>query len=169
MGAPSTSVEPGKSLKRKRMREVNLMQNLECRHQESSAERFCRQCGAPINPSTQPSLSSKDPDELAGNGIGAIFVGDGFFIVGVILSATQTPVSSLLWLLLLIPAFFFFGKGFSDVLQAQQIRRRIKQAALNNASTESLSPASVVDVLKKTLSGELALPSVTERTTRDLN
>ena len=69
----------------------------------------------------------------------------------------------------LIPAFFFFGKGFSDVLQAQQIRRRIKQAALNNASTESLSPASVVDVLKKTLSGELALPSVTERTTRDLN
>ena len=145
------------------------MQNLECRHQESSAERFCRQCGAPINPSTQHNLSSKDPDELASNGIGAIFVGDGFFIVGVILSATQTPVSNLLWLLLLIPAFFFFGKGFSDVLQAQQIRRRIKQAALNNASTESLSPTSVVDVLKKTLSGELALPSVTERTTRDLN
>ena len=145
------------------------MQSLECRHQESSAERFCRQCGAPINPSTQHNLSSKDPDELAGNGLGAIFVGDGFFIVGVILSATQTPVSNLLWLLLLIPAFFFFGKGFSDVLQAQQIRRRIKQAALNNASTESLSPASVVDVLKKTLSGKLALPSVTERTTRDLN
>ena len=146
------------------------MQSLECRHQESSAERFCRQCGAPINPSTQHNLSSKDPDELAGNGLGAIFVGDGFFIVGVILSATQTPVSNLLWLLLLIPAFFFFGKGFSDVLQAQQIRRRIKQAAaLNDASTESLSPASVVDVLKKTLSGELALSSVTERTTRDLN
>ena len=144
------------------------MQNLECRHQESSAERFCRQCGAPINPSTQHKLSSKDPDELTGNGIGAVFVGDGFFIVGVILSATQTPVSSLLWLLLLIPAFFFFGKGFSDVLQARQIRRRIKEAALNDGSTESLPPASVVDVLKKTLSGELTLPSVTERTTRDL-
>jgi len=151
------------------MREVNLMQSLECRHPESSAERFCRQCGAPINPSTQHNISSKDPDELAGNGIGAIFVGDGFFMVGIILSATQTPVSSLLWLLLLIPAFFFFGKGFSDVLQAQQIRRRIKQAAPTDASTESLSPASVVDVLKKTLSGELALTSVTERTTRDLN
>jgi hypothetical protein len=145
------------------------MQNLECRHQESSAERFCRQCGAPINPSTQHNLSSKDPDELAGNGIGAVFVGDGFFLVAVILSATQSPVSSLLWLLLLIPAFFFFGKGFSDVLQAQQIRRRIKQAALNDVATDSLSPASVVDTLKKTLSGELALPSVTERTTRDLN
>ena len=145
------------------------MQNLECRHQESSAERFCRQCGAPINPSTQHNLSSKDPDELASNGIGAVFVGDGFFLVSVILSATQSPVSSLLWLLLLIPAFFFFGKGFSDVLQAQQIRRRIKQAALNDASTDSLSPAAVVDVLKKTLSGELALSSVTERTTRDLN
>ena len=145
------------------------MHTLECRHKESSAERFCRQCGAPINPSTQHNLSSKDPDELAGNGIGAVFVGDGFFIVGIILSATQTPVSSLLWLLLLIPAFFFFGKGFSDVLQARQIRRRIQQAALNHASTESLSPASVVDVLKKTLSSELALSSVTERTTRDLN
>ena len=145
------------------------MQNLECRHQESSAERFCRQCGALINPSTRHNLPSKDPDELTANGIGAVFVGDGFFIVGVILSATQSPVSSLLWLLLLLPAFFFFGKGFSDVLQARQIRRRMEQTALNDASTESLSPASVVDVLKKTLSGELALSSVTERTTRDLS
>jgi len=145
------------------------MHNLESKHPEPNVERFCRQCGAAISSSTQNKLSRKDPDELTGNGIGAVFVGDGFFMVGIILSATQTPVSSLLWLLLLIPAFFFFGKGFSDVLQAQQIRRRIKQAALNDASTESLSPASVVDVLKKTLSGELALPSVTERTTRDLN
>ena len=139
------------------------MQNLECRHQESSAERFCRQCGAAISFSTQNKLSRKDPDELTGNGIGAVFVGDGFFMVGIILSATQTPVSSLLWLLLLIPAFFFFGKGFSDLLQAGQIRR--KQGALNS---ESLSPGVVVDVLKRTISGELILPSVTERTTRDL-
>ena len=139
------------------------MQNLECRHQESSAERFCRQCGAALSFSTQIKLSRKDPDELTGNGIGAVFVGDGFFMVGIILSATQTPVSSLLWLLLLIPAFFFFGKGFSDLLQARQIRR--KQDALNS---ESLSPGVVVDVLKRTISDELILPSVTERTTRDL-
>ncbi len=144
------------------------MKNLDCKHPEPGLERFCRRCGAPVNPSTQNNLSLKDPDELTGNGIGAVFVGDGLLIVGVILSATQTPVSSLLWLLLLIPAFFFFGKGFSDVLQARQIHRRIKQAALNDGSTESLSPGSVVDVLKKTISGELILPSVTERTTRDL-
>jgi hypothetical protein len=144
------------------------MNNLECKHQETSVERFCRQCGAPVKSLALSKLSSKDPDELVGNGIGAVFVGDGFFMVGVILSATQTPVSSLLWLLLLIPAFFFFGKGFTDVFQAQQIRRRIKQAALEDQSNESLPPGSIVDALKRTISGELRLPSVTERTTRDL-
>lgn len=144
------------------------MKNLECKHQETSVERFCRQCGAPVRSSTSHKLISKDPDELVGNGIAAVFVGDGFFMVGVILSATQTAVSSLLWLLLLIPAFIFFGKGFTDVFQAQQIRRRIKQAALNQQSNESLPSGSVVEVLKRTVSGGLSLPSVTERTTRDL-
>ena len=144
------------------------MNSLECKHQETSVERFCRQCGAPVNPSMDRSLTAKDPDELVGNGIGAVFVGDGFFMVGVILSATQTAVSSLLWLLLLIPAFFFFGKGFTDVFHAQQIRRRIKQAALDDQSNESLPPGSLVDAIKRTISGELRLPSVTERTTRDL-
>ena len=144
------------------------MNNLECKHRETSVERFCRQCGAQITVADPGKMTSKDPDELVGNGIGAIFVGDGFFMVGVILSATQTPVSSLLWLLLLIPAFFFFGKGFTHVFQAQQIRRKIKQAALDDQSNESLPPGSIVDALKRTISGELRLPSVTERTTRDL-
>ena len=146
------------------------MNNLECKHQETSVERFCRQCGAPVNSSMaqRGALASKDPDELVGNGIGAVFVGDGFFMVGIILSATQTPVSSLLWLLLLIPAFFFFGKGFTDVFQAQQIRRRIRRAALDDQSNEQVPAGSVVDVLRRTISGELRLPSVTERTTRDL-
>ena len=116
------------------------MNNLECKHQETSVERFCRQCGAPVNSSAVVrNVTLKDPDELVGNGIGAVFVGDGFFMVGVILSATQTPVSGLLWLLLLIPAFFFFGKGFTDVFHARQIRRRIKQAELNEQSSDSLA------------------------------
>jgi hypothetical protein len=149
------------------------MNNLECRHQEPGLERFCRKCGAPVSPSAPeprgkgPTLS-KDPDELTGNGIGAVFVGDGFLIVGIILSATQTPVSSILWLLLLIPAFFFFGKGFSDLLQARQIRRRIEQDALDVHSADALPSESVIGALKRTISGELVLPSVTERTTRDL-
>lgn len=149
------------------------MRDLECGHQEQNVERFCRHCGALVKPSALQTGADrksalKDPDELTAKGIGAVFVGDGFLITAVILSATHSPVSSLLWLLLLVPAFVCFGKGFADVLHARQIQRRIKQAALNDPTTESLPPTSVVDVLKKTISGELTLPSITERTTRDL-
>jgi uncharacterized membrane protein YvbJ len=150
---------------------------------------FCRSCGTDLEtlslaPLKQNSLhktnvdqsltiaKSKDPDELTGNGIGSVIIGDGFFMVAVILSATHSSVSSLLWLFLLIPAFFFFGKGFSDVLHARQIRRRLKNRnELTDASkVAELAPrASVVDVFKKSISGELVdVPSVTERTTRDL-
>ena len=140
----------------------------------SESRRFCRTCGTQIETSAADwpiHPSSKDPDELTGNGIGAVFVGDGLLMVAVILSATQTSVSSLLWLLLLIPAFIFFGKGFGDVLQARQIRRRIKQHATNQEVKllDSTSQATAGAVLNRTFSGELAsVPSVTERTTRSL-
>ena len=146
------------------------------KHQDqgSELERFCRKCGTPIQPSVagRPSnLSPKDPDELTGNGIGAVIVGDGLMMVAVILSATSTAVSSLLWLLLLIPAFIFFGKGFADVLLARQIRRRLKQAALDHADQHpAMIEAPARDFLKRSISGELAtVPSVTERTTRNLD
>ena len=142
-------------------------------HQGSELERFCRKCGTRIEPSVagRPSnLSPKDPDELTGNGIGAVIVGDGLMMVAVILSATNTSVSSLLWLLLLIPAFIFFGKGFADVLLARQIRRRIKQAALDHAAQLPSTNDASVDLLNRSISGELAtVPSVTERTTRNLD
>jgi hypothetical protein len=115
---------------------------------------------------------SKDPDELIGEGIGSVIMGDGFFMVAVILSATHSSVSSLLWLFLLIPAFFFFGKGFADVFHARQIRSRIKQNELNSASkiqALSSAPTSIVDAFKESISGNLiGTPSVTERTTRNL-
>lgn len=160
-----------------------------CGNRNGEGERFCRRCGTNLensslisfkhNPLARESVGkrvskakSKDPDELTGNGIGSVIMGDGFFMVAVILSATHSSVSSLLWLFLLIPAFFFFGKGFADVLYAKQIRRRIKQNELSDApKTVELLPAgaSVVDAFKKCISGELvAMPSVTERTTRDL-
>lgn len=160
-----------------------------CGNRNGEGERFCRKCGTDLENSSLISFKqnllhresvdesirkaqSKDPDELTGNGIGSVIIGDGFFMVAVILSATHSSVSSLLWLFLLIPAFFFFGKGFADVLHARQIRRRIKQNKLSDAPTigELSSPgASVVDAFKKSISGELvAMPSVTERTTRDL-
>jgi hypothetical protein len=150
------------------------MPYLKHQHQGSELERFCRKCGTPIRPSVagRPSnLSPKDPDELTGNGIGAVIVGDGLMMVAVILSATNTAVSSLLWLLLLIPAFIFFGKGFADVLLARQIRRRLKQAALDHADQlPSMIEAPASDFLKRSISGELAtVPSVTERTTRNLD
>ncbi|MGH9928807.1 MAG: hypothetical protein ACREA9_06210 [Pyrinomonadaceae bacterium] len=112
-------------------------------------------------------VSAKDPDELSGNGIGSVIVGDGFLMVAVFLGVTHSSVSSLLWLLLLIPAFFFFGKGFSDVFHARQIRRLAKQAALDAMpAVAELSSPRALDVFKSHVSSEL--PSVTERTTRHL-
>ena len=115
---------------------------------------------------------SKDPDELTANGIGQVMFGDGFFMVGVLLSATDSSISSLLWLFLLIPAFFFFGKGFADILHARQIRLRLKQNEINGAPAIAelhQSRDSFIDTIRKHASGELApVPSVTERTTRDL-
>lgn len=160
-----------------------------CGNQPNEGERYCRKCGIDFE-NTSPATtkenflekrklserlgkaSSKDPDELTANGIGSVFVGDGFLMVAVILSVTHTSISSLLWLLLLIPAFFFFGKGFADVLHARQIYRRLKQNELDAVvATPELSPprASVVDAFKNYSSGGLiATPSVTERTTRHL-
>jgi hypothetical protein len=103
---------------------------------------------------------SKDPDELTGTGIASVFIGDGFFMVAVILSATESSVSSLLWLFLLIPAFFFFGKGFADIFQARQIRRRLKQ--------NELAAAPTAGVFKNYASGDLIPSSITDRTTRQL-
>lgn len=156
----------------------------ECGTKINQAERFCRKCGSTLTRSAPSSINHqelirlkagqddqrialKDPDELTGNGIGSVIVGDGFLMVAVILSVTQTSISSLLWLLLLLPAFFFFGKGFADVLHARQIRRRIKQAALNSNSKGPEVTGRPSGQVFKSISGELA-PSVTERTTRDL-
>ena len=153
------------------------MRQLECEHQERGVERYCRQCGAQLRSldsaarDKHRSMPAKDPDELVANGIGTVIVGDGMMMVAVILSATDNPVSSLLWLLLLIPAFVFFGKGFADVFHAQQIRKRSRLNAAN--SPEVLAPASqmsVTDIVNESISGELAsVPSVTERTTRNLS
>lgn len=141
------------------------------------AERFCRKCGSTLTTSAPASINGtgqddkqialKDPDELTGNGIGSVIVGDGFLMVAVILGVTQSSISSLLWLLLLLPAFFFFGKGFADVLHAKQLRRRIKQEALNSSSKAPEFIGTSSTEFFKSISGEL-LPSVTERTTRDL-
>jgi hypothetical protein len=152
-----------------------------------AGEKFCRKCGTDLgNPLVMrvkesfpqkkglaenlSAAHSKDPDELTGNGIGSVIMGDGFLMVSVILSATHTAISSLLWLLLLIPAFFFFGKGFADVLLARQIRRRLKSLDAVSAINELSPPrASIAEVFKHHTSGELvATPSVTERTTRRL-
>lgn len=160
-----------------------------CGTQNDEGVNFCRKCGSDLvnaslvsikqNPLRKISVTeslteakSKDPDELIGNGIGSVIVGDGFFMVAVILSATYSSVSSLLWLFLLIPAFFFFGKGFADILHARQTQRRMKQNELNDTrKTAELPPprVSFIDAIKKHTSGELVpMPSVTERTTRDL-
>lgn len=160
-----------------------------CGNQGDEREKFCRKCGTDLENAASASVKqtflskkrigesltrarSKDPDELTANGIGSVIVGDGFFMVAVMLSATQSSVSSLLWLFLLIPAFFFFGKGFADVLHARQIRQRMKHNAMDAAPIIAELPppyASVIDVSKNHSSGDLIpRPSVTEKTTRQL-
>jgi hypothetical protein len=158
-----------------------------CGGPSDGSERFCRKCGA--NLWTVPNAhggkellqtsgsgeglktaAQKDPDELTGNGVASVFIGDGFFMVSVILSATQTSISSLLWLLLLIPAFFFFGKGFRDLWQARQIRRRLRETELTaRPAPFELESGSPLLHLSRRHRGELLSgSSVTERTTRQL-
>lgn len=151
---------------------------------------FCRRCGAdlvtaPLAPAGGGTLSrrdgggvgrapARDPDEMTAEGIGGIIVGDGFFIIGVLLSATHTSISSMLWLLLLLPAFFCFGRGFKDVLHARQIRLRQKQQAAlaePRAPAAELPPprASVADIIGARASGELlGAPPALGRTTGEL-
>ena len=146
---------------------------------------FCRKCGAGLEStsltrggeSSPPESAGNrdlrrahaaDPDELTAAGVGNVIVGDGFFITAVILSATHTSISSLLWLLLLIPAFYCFGRGLTDVLHAKQIRRSRKQCELSGAAQAELPPprASVADIIRSHTSGELL--RVTKRTTGGL-
>ena len=150
-----------------------------CGRTTDNNERYCRACGvdlfnhslAPQNLSafnkTTPGLLAKpdkDPDELMGNGIGSVIMGDGFMMVGVLLSVVESSISSMLWLLLLIPAFILFGKGFADVLQAKQIRRRLQEQKHDLFPNESI-PASISNSGAGDLVGR---PSVTDRTTRQL-
>src|SRR5688572_33079878 len=89
-----------------------------CGQQNGKNINFCRHCGSDLENASLSSgrhalqsvggglmkAESKDPDELTANGIGQVMSGDGFFMVGVLLSATDSSISSLLWLFLLIPA-----------------------------------------------------------------
>jgi hypothetical protein len=101
---------------------------------------------------------SDDPDELVGNGISKVITGDGFLMVAVFLSVTHTPMSSVLWLLLLLPAFYLFGRGFSDVFQARQIRRgRQREQIELTARRAELGPAPVLvaDLVTNATTGKL--------------
>lgn len=152
-----------------------------CGNRNDGAITFCRTCGTeleraspvPVKRNLPAEAQAKDPDELTAGGIGSVIVGDGFFMVAVILSASNSSVGGLLWLFLLIPAFYFFGRGLADVLHARQIRRRQKGQGGLNAAPEiaELPPQRVTvgDIFRKTISGELSpVTSVAERTTRDL-
>lgn len=141
------------------------MRCAKCERELDANAKFCRNCGtelAPISPlplveaksdKALPPVRSSDPDELVGTGISKIITGDGFLMVAIFLSITQTSAGSLLWLLLLLPAFYLFGQGFSDVFRARQIRRRLQNTV---TATEFLPSAFPL------------IDSVTNQTTRKL-
>lgn len=141
------------------------MRCAKCERELEANAKFCRNCGTELAPiSSLPlvkaasdkalsSIRSSDPDELVGMGISKVITGDGFLMVAIFLSISQTSVSSLLWLLLLLPAFYLFGQGFSDVFQARQIRRRQQN---EQAATEFTPSAFAL------------IDSVTNQTTRKL-
>ncbi len=155
-----------------------------CGKTNSEDLNYCRNCGDKLTVAAvvgsvpagrtaiQRASEKHDPDQLTGTGIRDVIIGDGFFMVAIILSFVPSGVSSLLWLFLLIPAFFFFGKGISNVLFARAIRHRHKlDAPAPGHSTVQLppTPASAFGTFAKAVSRDLEpVPSVTERTTRDL-
>lgn len=132
------------------------MRCLGCGRDRDEAERYCRGCGAAGDARVE-ARGLDEADELVGAGIAKVITGDGFLIVSLLLSATHTTASSALWLLLLIPAFYLFGRGFHDVFRAQQLRRRATAARSETSRPDALPPAQV-----------LVADIVTETTTRDL-
>lgn len=134
------------------------MQCSRCGSSSADAARFCRQCGATLAAALArttaepgPLARTSDPDELVGSGIGKVIAGDGFFMVAVLLAFVESAVASLLWLLLLIPAFYLFGLGFADVFRARQIRRKDRERLEEARRGELQAPpvASIVDVFTK--------------------
>ena len=150
-----------------------------CGLENETAVSFCRRCGFDLQLSSLTSarlqerwltLPSNDPDELTSSGIGSVIMGDGFLIVAIILSASESAISSLIWLFLLIPGFFFFGRGAANVLKASQIRKRLKSLPRIGLSDQAGEPISAGDTFGKLASGKLPKAhSVTERTTRELH
>jgi|SRR5215207_9957463 len=158
-----------------------------CGSRSGEGVSFCRKCGAGLegvslaraedgrprkrDGGVLSKSQADDPDEMTAGGVGSVIVGDGFFIIAVILSATHSSISSLLWLLLLIPAFYCFGRGLTDILHARQIRQRRKQSELHAAPAAELPPprASVADFIRSHTSADLLpLPRPTRRTTGEL-
>lgn len=158
-----------------------------CGSRSGDGVTFCRKCGEVLNGASLaraedrrpqkrpravlPKTHAGDPDEMTASGVGSVIIGDGFFIIAVILSATHTSISSLLWLLLLIPAFYCFGRGLTDILHAKQIRLRQKQSELNAAPATELPPphTSVADLIRTHTSADLLpLPRPPKRTTGEL-
>lgn len=141
------------------------MRCAKCERELDANAKFCRNCGSELvlasplpvvkanSDKALSSVRSSDPDELVGTGISKVITGDGFLMVAIFLSITQTSVSGLLWLLLLLPAFYLFGQGFSDVFQARQIRRRQQ----NEETASELLPSAFA-----------LTDSVTNQTTRKL-
>lgn len=119
----------------------------------------------------------KDPSEVYAEGVRSIITGVGFLVVSLALLFTGVAGGKAWWWAMLLPSFFAFAKGISEVLRSRKMERPLVVAPSqglaqigNAAETSTLPPVRgkyiYPDPRYKT--GDLVPPSVTETTTRHL-
>jgi len=159
--------------------------------------KFCRSCGTDLSTvsavlsgdlpaasdwapscSTRDARRKNDPNELFADSIRNIIFGFGFMMIAAALFITNVAGGRAWWWAMLFPAVSFLAKGISDNVRSSRMEKdrkaiaakqfaRIDQPAYNTGlpptRTEYVSAA---DTRYET--GDLAPPSVTDNTTRQL-
>ncbi len=149
--------------------------------------KFCRSCGANlinvlavVNGSfaleQNPIIENNDPD-IYSKGVRNVILGFGFGLVSMLLFTM--PGNTIFWLFFMIPGFYLLASGVMKILKAEAL---IKEKSARptviqiptlpqNQPINALPPTStdyVSPIGKSYTTDNLAVPSVTEETTKHL-
>ena len=115
--------------------------------------------------------------DLYSTGVRNLSLGGGFFIVSILLKK-MPPQDTFYWLLLMIPAFCLIASGVRRLIKAEELKKErgsrasvIQPPALSGNETNNLLPptqAEFIIPVSSYTTNDLAVPSVTEETTRHL-